>query len=304
MSTPSEQRGREDRAIGDAAGEVAARPSPNRMVSHDRMHAVGADHGVGLDAWPLAKLSRTPCGRLVDAGQPVIEPDQLGRHGARQRRMQVAAMGQQIGRAVVLSAAGPNIMSNSTSPVSPVPVVPRARIEGVGAQPRLEAQPAQHVHGVAADLDAGAEPRELPGLLVDRDCGRPCAAPRPRQARPCRRRRSRCRVCLSCQQALHAAVRARLQRRRLVAQRGSAIGQRGWKRQPGGIWRGRAGCRPGRRPARRGPARASAPRRAAPLCRDARARGTASRSARARRCGRDTSPPPRSRHARPPRDCG
>ena len=39
----------------------------------------------------------------------------------------------------------------------------------VGAQPGLEPQPAQHVHGVAADLDAGAQARELPRLLVDRD---------------------------------------------------------------------------------------------------------------------------------------
>jgi len=36
-------------------------------------------------------------------------------------------------------------------------------------QPVLEPQPAQHVHGITADLDAGAEPRELSGLFVDRD---------------------------------------------------------------------------------------------------------------------------------------
>ena len=52
------------------------------------------------------------------------------------------------------------------------------------------------------------------------------------------------------------------------AQRGSASGQRGWKRQPGGMLAGiRHACRPAPHPAGRARAPASAPRPAAPGCR-------------------------------------
>ena len=52
---------------------------------------------------------------------------------------------------------------------APVAVVPGTRIEGLRAQPRFQAQSAQHLHRVAADLDPGPDPRELRGLLVDGD---------------------------------------------------------------------------------------------------------------------------------------
>ena len=47
------------------------------------------------------------------------------------------------------------------------PVVPGARVEALLAHQLLQAEPAQHLHRVAADLDAGAEPGELAGLFVD-----------------------------------------------------------------------------------------------------------------------------------------
>src|SRR5215469_1356247 len=55
----------------------------------------------------------------------------------------------------------------SSSPVS----LWSSRMHSVGtvAYPLLQAQPAQHLYRVAADLDARAEPGELPRLLVDRD---------------------------------------------------------------------------------------------------------------------------------------
>src|ERR1700682_2090784 len=52
---------------------------------------------------------------------------------------------------------------------SPVPVVPRARVEGLFAQSRFEPEPPQNLHGVAADLNSGAEPDELRSLLVHGD---------------------------------------------------------------------------------------------------------------------------------------
>ena len=88
-------------------------------------------------------------------------------------------MGEQVGCAVfLLGGRAENHVEQHLAGL-PVAVVPRARIEGLGAQLLLEAKPAQHVHGVAADLDAGAQADELPGLLVDRNvdahlaqCGR------------------------------------------------------------------------------------------------------------------------------------
>ena len=68
----------------------------------------------------------------------------------------------------------------------------------------------------------------------------------------------------------------------VVGHLSKAIGQRGWKRQPGGMFAGIGiACRRARHRACRGPAPASAPRRAARACRDARARGTASSDRRA-----------------------
>jgi hypothetical protein len=51
------------------------------------------------------------------------------------------------------------------------------------AQSRLDAEPAMHLHGIRALLDAGADPRELVRLLVD--LGADAALPqRRRQSEP------------------------------------------------------------------------------------------------------------------------
>ena len=83
--------------------------------------------------------------------------------------MQVAAMGQQIGRAEFLLGALAEDHVELDFAGTPVPVVPGARIERLRAQLCLEPEPAQHLHGIAADLDAGAEPGELARLLIHGD---------------------------------------------------------------------------------------------------------------------------------------
>src|SRR3954447_25012022 len=95
------------------------------------------------------------------------------------------------------------------------------------------------MHGVAADLDAGTQPREVPRLLVDGDVvaglaqaggGREPAhaGADDRDVEPFR----------------HASKHSTPPAGRgfkggvSIAQRGSAIGQLGWKRQPGGMLAG------------------------------------------------------------------
>jgi hypothetical protein len=99
----------------------------------------------------------------------VIEPDAFIWNGAGERRMKIAAMRQQIGCAKLLFGALAEDHVELDFTGAPVAVVPGARIERLRAQPLLQPQPAQHLHGVTADLDAGANPRKLRGLFVDGD---------------------------------------------------------------------------------------------------------------------------------------
>src|SRR5262245_26295386 len=133
------------------------------------MHTVGADRGIGVGDMAVVEGEAHAVRRLVDASEPMVVFYSLWRYGARQRCMQVAAMGQEVRRAIGPLGVGAEQDIEQYLAVLPVAIVPRTRIESVGAQAVLEPQPAQHVHGVAADLDAGTEPRELFGLLVDRD---------------------------------------------------------------------------------------------------------------------------------------
>src|SRR5262245_59055028 len=83
--------------------------------------------------------------------------------------MQIAAMRQQIGRTEFRFGALAKDHVELDLAGAPVAVVPGARIEGLLAHALLEAKPAQHLHGVTADLDAGAETGELLCLFVDGD---------------------------------------------------------------------------------------------------------------------------------------
>jgi hypothetical protein len=78
-------------------------------------------------------------------------------------------MGEQIWRAKLTFGALTKNHVEFDFAGSPVPVVPGARVEGLTAQSRFQPQPAQNLHGVAADLNSGAEPDELRSLLVHRD---------------------------------------------------------------------------------------------------------------------------------------
>ena len=76
-------------------------------------------------------------------------------------------MRQQIGRAELLLRALAKDHVELDVAALPVAIVPGARIERVLAHPWLEPERAQHLHRIAADLDAGADAGELGGLLVD-----------------------------------------------------------------------------------------------------------------------------------------
>ena len=120
------------------------------------MDAVGADHGIGCHSCAVGKGEPDALAAFLQPDQFVIEPDAFVRNGAGERRMQIAAMRQQIGRAELLLGALAKNHVELDFAGAPVAVVPGARIERLRAQSRLQPQPAQHLHGVAADLDAGA----------------------------------------------------------------------------------------------------------------------------------------------------
>ena len=156
------------RPVGDAPGK-AHRRGAEQNVSYDGMNAVCADHGVGHRRCAVGKRQPHAIAGLIQSGQSVVELDAVVGHGARQRRMQVAAMRQQIGRTEFLFGALAEDHVELDFTGAPVAVVPGARIERLSAKPLLQPQPAQHLHGIAANLDAGTEPRELRRLLVDGD---------------------------------------------------------------------------------------------------------------------------------------
>ena len=133
------------------------------------MNAVGADHGIGGRGCAVGKGQPNAIAGLIQPDQLVVQPDAFIGNGAGERRMQIAAMRQQIGRAEFLFGALAKNHVEFDFAGAPVAVVPGARIERLRAQSRFQPQPAQHLHGVAADLDAGAEPGELRGLFVDGD---------------------------------------------------------------------------------------------------------------------------------------
>src|SRR5260370_11079049 len=95
--------------------------------------------------------------------------DLFTRYHARKRGMKIAAMAEQIRRAVSLLRrfAEDHVEAHFAGVV--LPVVPGAWIKCAGAHQGFEAEPAQHLHRVTADLNAGAEPGKSRSLLVDVD---------------------------------------------------------------------------------------------------------------------------------------
>ena len=88
--------------------------------------------------------------------------------------MQVAAMQQQVRRAVSLLGLGAEAELEQMLARVPYAVGPGRRLEADLAQQRLQPERAQHPHGIGAHLNTGADPQELFRLLVDRNL---CALP-------------------------------------------------------------------------------------------------------------------------------
>jgi hypothetical protein len=104
---------------------------------------------------------------LRDANELLAVDDGVSRHDAGERGMQVAAMQRQIGRAVaLLDRTAQRVVVGHLAAAGVTVERGGGRIAHV-AQPGLDAEPAMHLHGVRALLDAGADAREGLGLLVD-----------------------------------------------------------------------------------------------------------------------------------------
>ncbi len=106
---------------------------------------------------------------LIESNQPMAQLDAFVGDRPDERSVQVAAMGEQIGRTEPLLGGFAENHVELHVARSPVPVVPGARVERLCSQSFFESELAQDLHGIAADLDSRTDPRELRGLLVHRD---------------------------------------------------------------------------------------------------------------------------------------
>jgi hypothetical protein len=93
------------------------------------MHAVRADDRIGVSRCAIGKAQANAFADLIKSDQFMTEPDAFGRHGAGERGVQVAAMGQQIGRAEFLLGAFTENHVELDFPGLPVPVVPGSGIK-------------------------------------------------------------------------------------------------------------------------------------------------------------------------------
>ncbi len=144
---------------------------PEQDLAHQRVDPVGADDGVRGGALPIGKAQGDAGAVALEADELLLIRDQLRRHGGEEGRVQIAAVHQEIGRAVPLLRLGAEGQLGQVLAGVPHAGSPRARLEGLPAQLRLEPERAQHAHGVRAHLDAGADALELLGLLVDPHVG-------------------------------------------------------------------------------------------------------------------------------------
>ena len=135
--------------------------------AHARVDAVGGDHGVGLRRRAVGEAQLTPSAAPVDVDELLVERDQFGGHARGQRLVQVAAMHEQIRRAVFRLGVGAERKLVFHRAGVPFAVGPGARLERAGADALFQADAAQHPHRVGAHLDAGAEPHEFRRLLID-----------------------------------------------------------------------------------------------------------------------------------------
>jgi hypothetical protein len=136
-------------------------------IANQRMGAVSADHEIGLGRAPVRKGERHAPAVFRNANELLTVHDGVSRHDVGERRMQVAAMQCEIRRAVTFLHRATQRIVVSHLAADGVAVKRRGGRKAHVAQPGLDAQSAMHLHGVWALLDAGADPREGLGLLVD-----------------------------------------------------------------------------------------------------------------------------------------
>ena len=133
------------------------------------MDAVGGDHGVGARRGAVGKAQCNAIAAPIDIGQLLVEREPIGGHLRDERFVKIAAVHQEIRRAVFRLGVGAERQLVFHGAAVPLPVGPGLRLERPRADARLQADAAQHPHGIGRHLDAGAEPREARRLLVDTD---------------------------------------------------------------------------------------------------------------------------------------
>ena len=130
------QRGREHCAVRDPPGELGLLGA-EQDLAHQRVDPVGADDGVRGCALPVGKAQSDAGAVALEADELLLVGDQLRRHGGEEGRVQIAAMHQEIGRAVALLGLGAEGQLGQVLAGVPHAGSPRTRLEGLPPQLRL-----------------------------------------------------------------------------------------------------------------------------------------------------------------------
>ena len=93
------------------------------------MHAVRADNCIAECGCAIGKVQAHAIADLIQSDELMTELDAFGRHGAGERGVQIAAMGEQIGRAELALGAFTEDHVELDVAGSPVPVVPGTGIK-------------------------------------------------------------------------------------------------------------------------------------------------------------------------------
>ena len=133
------------------------------------MHAVGADHRVGLNLAAVGEAQFGAPSARVDGDELLAQVHAIGRDDGRQRVMQIAAVEREIGRAVSSFELATERMIVGHVAGGGIAVERRCGVKSDLAQAILDTQSTQHAYGVRALLNACAHPREFVRLLVDCD---------------------------------------------------------------------------------------------------------------------------------------
>ncbi len=175
-----------DRTIRDLPRKVRL-DSPEYEIEHGGMHAVGSDHGIGFDARAVRKGKLHPRVGAVDADELLVEPHDVRRINRRERGVKIGAMERNIRRAEALLDRISHRMKVGDLAGIPYAVVADLRRKAGAADAIFEAKPAEQLHGVRVQLNAGADARERVGLLVDHrrdaDLAQGCGRGQPGNAR-------------------------------------------------------------------------------------------------------------------------